>query len=151
MCVCYIVCNRVWRIECLSRRPAPFFVCLCVCSCIYSWEERNCWGKIGIVETRYYHSHVFEGSSLGDLGESWRQEVGKIASAISHSRPGEAKSMIRITFSRVRAEQERGSSQLLTMDQIGNSRPKLHREGGEIFITGMLWIVHHSQHNIKNS
>ena len=91
------------------------------------------------------------GEVLGDLGGSWRQEVGKIASAISHSRPGEAKSMIRITFSRVPAEQERGSSQLLTMDQIGISRPKLHREGGEIFITGMLWIVHHSQHNIKNS
>merc|ERR1712217_830231 len=91
-CSCCTCC--VVRIECLS-----------VCSCIYSWEERNCWGKIGIVETRYYHSHVFEGSSLGDLGESWRQEVGKIASAISPYRPGEAKSVIRITFLRVPAEQ----------------------------------------------
>ena len=85
---------------------------------------------MGIVETRYYHSHVFEGSSLGDLGESWRQEVGKIASAISPYRPGEAKSVIRITFLRVPAEQERGSLQLLGMDQGGNSRPKLPREGG---------------------
>ena len=53
------------------------------------------------------------GEVLGDLAGSWRQEVGKIALAISPYRPGEAKSVIRITFLRVPAEQEEGSLQLL--------------------------------------
>ena len=70
------------------------------------------------------------GEVLRDLAESWRQEVEKIALAISDYRPEEAKSVIRITFLRVPAEQERGSRRLLTEDQGGNSRPKLPREGG---------------------
>ena len=70
------------------------------------------------------------GEVLGDLGGSWRQEVGKIALAISPSRPGEAKSVIRMAFLGVPAEQERGSRRLLAEDRGGNSRPKLPREGG---------------------
>ena len=53
------------------------------------------------------------GEVFEDLAESWRQKVKKIALAISDYRPGEAKSVIRITFLRVPAEQERGSLQLL--------------------------------------
>ena len=60
---------------------------------------RRSWGGLGEV--------------LGDLAGSWRQKVRKIASAVSPYRPGEAKSVIRITFLRVPAEQERGSLQLL--------------------------------------
>ena len=64
------------------------------------WQVlRRSWGGLGDV--------------LEDLAESWRQEVEKIALAISDYRPGEAKSVIRITFLRVPAEQERGSLQLL--------------------------------------
>ena len=70
------------------------------------------------------------GEVLGDLGGSWRQEVGKLALAISPYHPGEAKSVIRMAFLGVPAEQERGSRRLLTEDQGGNSRPKLPREGG---------------------
>ena len=50
---------------------------------------------------------------LGILAGSWRQEVEKIAFAISDYRPEEAKSVIRITFLKVPAEQQRGSLQLL--------------------------------------
>ena len=56
----------------------------------------------------------------GVLGRSWEilldlgaNRLKKIALAISDYRPGEAKSVIRITFLRVPAEQERGSLQLL--------------------------------------
>ena len=58
------------------------------------------------------------------------QEVEKIALAISDSRPGEAKSVIRIAFLALSAEQKRGSRQFLGEDRGGNSRPKLPREGG---------------------
>ena len=49
------------------------------------------------------------GEVLGGLGGSWGQEIGKIATAGSPPRPGEAKSVIRIAFLAVSGEQSRGS------------------------------------------
>ena len=70
------------------------------------------------------------GEVLGDLGGSWRQEVEKIALAISPSRPGEAKSVIRMAFLGVPAEPRRGSRRLLTEDRGGKFRSRMPREGG---------------------
>ena len=64
--------------------------------------------------------------SWEDLGGSWDEEVGKIATAGSDSHPEDAKSVIRIAFFAVSAEQERGSRRLLAMDI---SRPDAQGRG----------------------
>ena len=75
-------------------------------------------------------SWVGLGGVLGDLGGSWGQEIEKIATAGSHHHPGEAKSVIRIAFLAVSAEQKKGSRHAPGEDRGGTFRDQVPREGG---------------------